>query len=193
MAAGPIGTENPSSLAGTRKARTIEAHMGKIRSLAGLVLLLSVWAPGCGGSADAQKKRVRELEEELTQLQNSHDRLEERVTSLELSRPDPRTEPKASAASKPESSAAPAEERALPATLERPPLKVFKLGPNAGAPPHPAAPAEEVASEEGSDEPRPVIRGQGQRIEKTLAPKAPPAPKAAAPKAAAPAAPKAKP
>jgi|RhiMethySRZTD1v2_1073278.scaffolds.fasta_scaffold53029_4 hypothetical protein len=163
--------------------------MGKIRTLAGLVVALSVCVQGCGGSADAQKKRVRELEEELTQLQNSHDRLEERVTSLEVSRPDPRAEPKATAASNADSNPAPAEERALPATLERPPLKVFKLGPNAGAPPPAAAPsAEEAPGEEASDEPRPVIRGQGQRIEKTVAAKAAPAPKAAVP-----ATPKAKP
>jgi hypothetical protein len=148
--------------------------MGKIRSLVGVVLLLSLGAPGCGGAADAQKKRVRELEEELTRLQNSHDRLEERLTSLELSRPAAQAESKTSSESKPKQAAEPdaapgAEERALaatPATIERPPLKVFKLGPPGTAPA--AEPSGAGAGAEGADEPRALIRGQGQRIEKAL-------------------------
>jgi hypothetical protein len=145
--------------------------MGKIRSLAG-VLMAAAACMACGGEADAHKKRVRELEEELTRLQNTHDRLDERITSLELSRQVPHE-----TANPPAKSAGEASEQPQTANLERPPLKVFRLAPagNAAA----AAPvAVEEHAEEETGEPRPLIRGRGQNIEK-----APGTPAQAGPKA----------
>jgi hypothetical protein len=137
----------------------IAALMGKIRPFC--ALLVAAWVcAACGGESDAQKKRIRELEEELTRLQNSHDRIDERVTSLEVTRsaPDESASPQAES------------EQAAPqpqvANLERPPLKVFKLGPSTNGGGTPAAVEQEPPVDEDSGEPRPVIRGSGQNVQK---------------------------
>ena len=153
----------------------IPALMGKIRSLFGLLVAAAV-CTGCGGQADAQKKRIRELEEELTRLQNTHDRLDERVTSLELSRSAPEESPstpaKADSAEPPQA-----------ANLERPPLKVFRLGPSAnGTSVAPAAVEQEAPGDDDSGEPRPVIRGSGQNVQKASGTAAPAGSKARGPK-----------
>jgi hypothetical protein len=153
----------------------IDALMGKIRSLSGIVLAATALCMACGGEADANKKRVRELEEELTRLQNTHDRLDERVTSLELSRaaPEEGSSPKAKAGDE-------ASEPAETAHLERPPLKVFRLAPPGnGGSTAPAAVEETFPGEDEQGEPRPVIRGRGQNIEK--APGSPARPSSKAP------------
>jgi len=152
----------------------ISALMGKIRSLAGFLIVAAAFCSACGGQADAQKKRIRELEEELTRLQNTHDRLDERLTSLELSRSAP--EESASSSGKSDRQAG---DQPPAANLERPPLKVFKLGPSAnGAAPAPVAVEEEPEGDEDRGEPRPLIRGSGQKVEK-----APGSPKPAGSKA----------
>jgi hypothetical protein len=150
--------------------------MGKIRSFSGVVVAAAVLCVACGGEADAHKKRIRELEEELTRLQNTHDRLDERVTSLELSRqaPEEASNPAPKSADEPS-------EQPQTANLERPPLKVFRLAPpgNGAA----AAPvAVEEQAEEETGEARPVIRGRGQNIEKAAGTPAQASPKARPPK-----------
>ena len=136
--------------------------MGKIRSLSGFLVAAAALCAACSGGADAQKKRIRELEEELTRVQNSHDRLDERVTSLELSRQVPEAR-----ASGPETSGEQPPDQPQAANLERPPLKVFRLGPSSGgSPAAQAAVEQEAAGEEEQGEPRPVIRGRGQNVEK---------------------------
>jgi hypothetical protein len=140
----------------------IDALMGKIRSLLAILVALGGFSTGCAGEADAQKKRIRELEEELTRLQNTHDRLDERVTSLEVSRSVPQEN--TSKASQSAESEDP--DRPQTAALERPPLKVFKLGPGASGGPPAAAAEEEPPGDDERGEPRPLIRGRGQHVEK---------------------------
>jgi len=133
--------------------------MCRLAILAGLLLGIL----GCGKDHDATEKRLHQLQDELTRLQNSNDRLEERVTSLELTRAPP-----SGATAQPVPDAA-------EQTVERPPLKVVRLGPE-----QPKAPsseesaraakgeASEPASEPappGDDSPRTLIRGQGSRLE----------------------------
>jgi hypothetical protein len=139
----------------------IPALMGKIRSLAGIFVAAAL-CTACGSEADAHKKRVRELEEELTRLQNGQDRLDERVASLELSRAAPEE-----ASSSPGKAGNEASEQPEAAHLERPPLKVFKLAPagNGGSATPPAV-EEPSPAEEESGEARTVIRGRGQNVEK---------------------------
>jgi len=133
--------------------------MGKIRSLAGIFVAAAL-STACGGGADANKKRVRELEEELTRLQNSHDRLDERVASLELTRVAP--EESSSSRGKARDEA----EQPETAHLERPPLKVFKLAPPGSSSATPVAAEEPSPAEEETGETRPMIRGRGQNVQK---------------------------
>ena len=122
--------------------------------LCALVLSASLGTSACGGGdADAMKKRIASLQDEMTLLQNDVDRLEERLAAVETRPP---VQPSAGA-----------REQAS-GTLERPRLKVIKLGP--GASPATARPTTEepVSEPEDTDEPRPVIRGSGDRIESEL-------------------------
>jgi hypothetical protein len=153
----------------------IAALMGKIRLFCALLIAASVCA-ACGGQADAQKKRIRELEEELTRLQNTHDRLEERVTSLEVTRSAPEESPS------PQAKSEQAAEQPQAAKLERPPLKVFKLGPSTNGGAAPAPIEQEPPADEDSGEPRPVIRGSGQNVQKASGSAQAPGSKARAPK-----------
>lgn len=110
-------------------------------------------AVGCGGgNREALEKRVAGMQDELTRLQNTNDRLAERVQALEIV---------GMRASKPAAAAEPAaepEER-----VARPNLKVVKLAPgNATAAPEPEPAAEEPAPAEEKG-PRPVIKDYGAR------------------------------
>src|SRR5262245_19563514 len=144
------------NLAGTRT-------VCRIGLLAGVLMC----AAGCGKDHDATEKRLRQLQDELTRLQNSSDRLEERLTVLEL-RPLEASAPHAAAA------------EVAPETLERPPLQVVRLAPGESKtqpaeaeppranPQDPAAAGSSAESEPvpaGDDGTRTLIRGQGSRIE----------------------------
>ena len=113
------------------------------------VILVGVGAllltAGCG-SSDRLKKQVSQLESQVTAMRADQDRLEERLSALELSTPVPTK------------AAAPiADER-----VERPRLKVIHLGPEAGGSPAEPADAPAPAGEPG--ERRPIIRGSGDRV-----------------------------
>lgn len=109
--------------------------LGLVSLLLGAALL-----GGCGSSKDATEKRLGELRDEITRLQNTQDRLGERLMALEVQR----------------ISAEPSRPTAGPPALERPPLKVVRLAPDAA----PAPPAEQSAAP-AADEPRPVIKLTG--------------------------------
>ncbi len=96
---------------------------------------------GCGSSKDSVDKRLNELRDEITRLQNTQDRLGERLMAVEVQR----------------LKAAPAPAAAAAERTERPPLKVIRLAPNQ---PDPAAPAEgsQEADEDGA---RPVLKLRG--------------------------------
>jgi len=113
----------------------------------GTVILVSLGAvlasTGCG-SSDRLKKQVSQLESQVTAMRADQDRLEERLSALELSPPTP---PRASAS---------ADDR-----LERPRLKVIHLEPEGEQRAEPGDVPEATAEPTGS---RPIIRGTGDRI-----------------------------
>ncbi len=110
-----------------------------------------------GGSKDSLEKRVTSLQEELTALQNQHDRLADRLQALE-------TRAQQAAPSRAPAKDADEEER-----LSRPPLKVVKLEPGSEARPS-AEPDEAVAPDEKDSGPRPVIREYGKPASPAKAP-----------------------
>jgi hypothetical protein len=112
---------------------------------------LAALASGCGTNDDV-KKRLAALQDQLSVLQNSNDRLVERMAALEL-------------ASAPRKASAPGGAEA--GLLERPELRVVKVDP-AAASSADSAPVEDAApapSEAGDDAPRPLIRGSGDKLE----------------------------
>ena len=116
-------------------------------------------ASGCGGSErDAMRKRMSSLQDEVNLLQNTVDRLEERLAAVEMQE---RARPAIPASNASEGAG----------TIERPRLKVIRLEPGAetgGA--GPSQPSETGPDREPADEPRPVIRGAGDRVETELPP-----------------------
>jgi len=100
------------------------------------------------------KKRIASLQDEMTLLQNDVDRLEERLASVEAR---PSVQPRTSD-----------QEKAKAGTLERPRLKVIKLEPGGSPPDAQPIPEESVSEAKDTEEPRPVIRGSGDRIESEL-------------------------
>lgn len=120
-------------------------------------LLLALSAVACGGSQqDALNKRISRLQDELTAVQATNDRLEERLVVLEAraatGRSEPRRdEPAAKHAPKPEPEEVDSRE-----PVERPRLKVIRVVPGDESLPA-AAPADEDEAEK-----RPVIRQHGQ-------------------------------
>ncbi len=124
-------------------------------SRSGFLALVAVAAllSGCGGSSkNAVEKRLGDLREEITRLQNSQDRLAERMMAMEIQRQQDTTR-----------ASAPAAPAAGP-RMERPPLKVIRLEPGqpAGAPAAPAA-DEVPATEDDEKGQRPVIKLRGKQ------------------------------
>jgi len=105
---------------------------------------------GCGGSGrDAMEKRLSSLQEEVTHLQNSNDRLAERLQALEIQ------------GLKAHSAPAKAEVEPEDTRVVRPQLRVVKVGPTGDERAEQApAPEPETMAEE-SNEPRPVIKDHG--------------------------------
>ena len=89
----------------------------RVFGLCGLIAVpAALCIAGCGGGeTDAMKKRVSALQDEVTLLQNSQDRLEERLAAVEMGAQEAAERPpKAESAS---------------GTFERPRLKVIKVQP----------------------------------------------------------------
>jgi hypothetical protein len=125
------------------------AFLGSIgRTARAASLLLCSGVFGCS-STDHLKKQVAALESEITAMRADHDRLEERLSAVELSAAVPRT---------------PATPAPTAELVERPRLKVIHLAPEdtETTVEQPDAPAS-VAPDTGSSH-RPIIRGTGDRV-----------------------------
>lgn len=118
--------------------------------------LLAAFAAGCSGSKNDMEKQLTAMSEELTRLQGDHDMLVDRVTGLEAQVVHERNRPVSQTIRE---DADPESEHDESGQVERPRLKVIRLGPG-GA--HPEG-SEPVEAEE-DDEPRPVLRGSGDRM-----------------------------
>lgn len=116
--------------------------------LLGAALLTSMVA-GCGNS-DQTKKQVGALEKQLTAMRADQDRLEERLSVLEID-------------SRKQDDRARREPAAADERLSRPRLKVIHMGPDDAPPGEPAQAEPEPAPAEPGAE-RPVIRGTGDRV-----------------------------
>lgn len=127
----------------------------KSRKLCALSVLAGLAALGCGSGKDALEKRVASLQEELVAVQNSNDRLAERLAALEIRQAQSPAPARARAAAPAASDEAEAPEGQD--VIERPPLKVVRLAPGSQAQGAGTDPAEE--SEDSA--PRPVIRDLG--------------------------------
>src|SRR5262245_47340217 len=79
------------------------------------VIVIATAVVGCSGDRDGTAKGLKEPQDSVTRLENRNDRLEERLTALELNR-----EAAGQGAARSESNAD---------TLERPPLKIVRMGP----------------------------------------------------------------
>lgn len=94
------------------------------------------------------------MERQLTAVQADHDRLAERVEAVELS-------------AVVTARAVEHEREARADREQRPPLKVIRLEPDGSEetrPPATPAPSEAAAPPDADSAPRPVIRGQGDRV-----------------------------
>jgi len=97
----------------------------------------------CAAGSDATKKRIDDLEGQVTRLKASADRLEERLVGIETVLRDERSDRGKQSAS---------------LELSRPPLPVVAVEPSSGQP----AVSEPAAT---GDESRPLIVGEGTRLE----------------------------
>jgi hypothetical protein len=118
-----------------------------------LLIFCALTVAGCGGSnKESLEKKVRGLQDEVTRLQNSQDRVAERLQSLEIQ--TLREKPAAAGATAKEESNA----------IVRPPLKVVKLTPGTASGSNEAAPpamAEAAPEDDGAV--RPVLRDYGEK------------------------------
>lgn len=131
-----------------------------LRTVGGLALLGATALTTACGTTNDTKKRLAAVQEQLTVLQNTNDRLEDRIAALELNN-----------ARKPAAAAPTSAETGL---LARPPLKVVKVDPTtkpdgspggAAASPPQTATATPTAPQDEDDAARPLIRGSGEKVE----------------------------
>ncbi|MBE7485032.1 MAG: hypothetical protein HS104_34320 [Polyangiaceae bacterium] len=136
------------------------------RALGAALLPCALFAVACGGgNKETLEKRVANLQEELTRVQNTNDRLAERVQALEIvGMRAPKAAPEAAPEAAP--AAEPGSER-----VARPTLKVVKLAPGATAPA--GEPEAETPAAEDEKGPRPVIKDHGVRAPAWAKPPAP--------------------
>jgi hypothetical protein len=114
---------------------------------------------GCASGHAQAEKQLQALREELTLTQTALDRMEERLAAVEV---DAATVAHVKAPGQ-----ATAEEH-TDATLSRPPLKIVKVEPDALAKNPEQTPVEgapEAGETQQSELERPVIRGEGSRLE----------------------------
>lgn len=116
-----------------------------------LVACAALSAACGGGNRETLEKKMSGLQDEVTRLQNTNDRLAERVQALEIT--SMRAGPAGAGAGA--SAAAPAQEESR---VARPTLKVVKVGPGTTAPAAEAEVEPEPADDSG---PRPVIKDHG--------------------------------
>jgi tol-pal system protein YbgF len=136
----------------------IGLRSGGLGSARALVLGLGFSLAACSAQTDALKKNVADLQDSVMRLQNSQDRLQERVVALELRGKN------LNAASTPQAAATPS------ASADPPPrLRVVKLEPGQSQDLS-AAPSSEGAprADDDADAPRPVIRAEGERYHEYL-------------------------
>jgi hypothetical protein len=134
-------------------------HVARKGSCALFLLPFALILAGCGSGRDAMEKRLVSLQDEVTHLQNSNDRLAERLQAIEIQGINARKQPE-KAGVEPEDT-----------RVVRPELRVVKVAPGGGGGEEAAAPEPEAAAEDGT--PRPVLRDYGK----------PPAPAWAVPRA----------
>jgi hypothetical protein len=91
------------------------AHRFSSRAIFALALAVLGAGSGCGAGRDAADKHLHKLQDELTRLQGTADRLEDRVAALEL---------RGEAPKRPE-----AAQESATAVIYRPRLKVIHMGP----------------------------------------------------------------
>ena len=132
-----------------------------------VALTLALLAVACGSGRDNLEKRLSSLQEDVTRLQNTNDRLSERLQAIEIQRMQA-------------APAATAEPKEADARVVHPPLKVVKVGPGAENPP--AEEPEEAPAPAEENGPRPVIKDYGAKPLPAWAPRLPKA--GAAPRAA---------
>ena len=132
-------------------ALRMQSSLPRVQSvLSLLVIAVAMPALGCAGTGkNAIKRRVSELREEVTRLQNEQDRLEERLSALEMG---------GAPAAAPQRAATEMGDE----PVKRPKLKVIRLGPDSPEPEASEQPdGEEAAGAEPQPEataPRPVLR-----------------------------------
>jgi hypothetical protein len=117
-------------------------------SLSFVIAIMWLSAAGCSSGKNALEKRVGSLQEELVALQNTHDRLSERLMAIEM-RQMQGSGPRAQVDS------------ADPMEIERPPLKVVRMGPGARSSRPFEDPEAAIENEDDDDSARPVIRDLG--------------------------------
>lgn len=146
-------------LAGKRQVpydrRAMPGQSQKNRTYILVFVALAASLTGCAGSGSDTNKQLEALREELTLTQNALDQLEERLASVERAG-DTRAAP------------------AVPSNIEelsRPPLKVVKVDPasaateDASTSQSSSAPETTQQDDSAEDAARPVIRGEGTRLE----------------------------
>jgi hypothetical protein len=116
-----------------------------------LLIFCALTVIGCGGgNKETLEKKVKGLQDEVTRLQNSQDRVAERLQAIEIQAM--REKPSASAT-------APAKDE--PATVSRPPLKIVKLAPGPAGGGEPVADVVEPQPDDDATSTRPVLRDYG--------------------------------
>jgi hypothetical protein len=123
----------------------------RVGRLGPVILPFLLVVVGCGSGKDAMEKRLSSLQEEVTRLQNTNDRLAERMQALEIQGFA------AHAAAKEEAKALGPEDT----RVVRPPLKVVKVAPGDGPIRDEGAGPDAEATPEDSGEARPVLRDHG--------------------------------
>lgn len=121
----------------------------------GATLILLTLGSGCAANASSTDKQIQSLRDELTMTQTALDRMEERLSAMEASS-------KVSAAAPPAGGGT--------GLLARPDLRVVKLTPanpgtGAESAPDPASPPTVAQAPEEAEGERPVIVGEGSRLE----------------------------
>jgi tol-pal system protein YbgF len=117
---------------------------------------------GCGGGKSAQEKQLDELRDELSHVQQTSDRFEERLGKLELDEADSKGDtPPAPSAQLP-----PARSKAAP--VATPPLRVVRIGPDGAEETAASSETASDASDPNDTSPRPVIRIQGSGTDATI-------------------------
>jgi tol-pal system protein YbgF len=133
------------------------ASFGVVGTFVGaLVGAACVLALGCGGGKSAEEKQLDQLRDELSRVQQTSDKFEERLDKLEVDQAEKPSDAIAAAAKAPPA-------RSLSAPIATPPLRVVRIGADGS---EESSASSETASALAGDDPkdttpRPTIRIQG--------------------------------